>query len=59
LYPASVLDVNTNIICTIVSEGFAECSKICNSLQEVCDYHTSCFKEIANNYYAGENVSEF
>ena len=43
---ASVTDGSEEIISCIVNQGFYESSKICNTIQEVAEYHLQCLIDI-------------
>ena len=49
MYPATILETKSkDIVSCIVHEHpiISETSKMCNTLQEVADYHTDCFIQL-------------
>lgn len=46
MYNATFHDNQTNVVSCIVHDGFNETKKYCNNMQEVCEFHRACMKQL-------------
>ena len=49
MHNAKITDNQSDVVSSITWIGFSQDNKICNSLQEIADYHLQCLLELQSN----------
>lgn len=49
MHDAKITDDQSDVVSSITWIGFTQDNKVCNSLQEIADYHLQCLLELQSN----------